>query len=428
MKAVIMAGGKGTRIASVNSKVPKPMIPLEGKPVLQYQVECLKRQGIQEYIFVTGYLGGQIESYFGDGRHMGVSVSYIREDDPLGTAGALYMLQEMIDEDFLLINGDIIFDIDVNRFFKAHRCFGGMATIFVHPNSHPYDSALVVAERNGLVREWLHKEEERTWYQNRVNAGVHMLSPNLFTYLRKKGMLLEPRPLDLDRDILKPLIAEKELYAYYSTEYVKDMGTLERYETVCRDIRLERVAQKNLSRKQKAVFLDRDGTINRYVGFLRNIDDFELLDGAAKAIRMLNEQGYLVVVATNQPVIARGEVSEAELDEIHRKMETLLGKEGAYVDAIYYCPHHPDAGFPGERKEYKIHCECRKPEAGLLFRAAAEFHINLAASWMAGDSENDILAGLAAGCHTAGLYGCAGRDGTFDNLLEFAEFLSRRQE
>lgn len=427
MKAVIMAGGKGTRIASVNSEVPKPMIPLEGKPVLEYQVECLKRQGIREYIFVTGYLGDRIESWFGDGRRFGISVSYIREEYPLGTAGALYMLRNMPDDDFLLINGDIIFDVDINRFSEAHRRCGGMATILVHPNSHPYDSSLVVAGRDGLVREWLHKEEKRTWYQNRVNAGIHILSSKLFTYLRSKNMLSELCPLDLDRDILKPLIDEKELYAYYSTEYVKDMGTPERYESVCRDIRLGRVAQKNLSRRQKAVFLDRDGTINRHVGFLRNIDDFELLNGVARAIRMINEQGFLVIVVTNQPVIARGEISEVELEEIHRKMETLLGAEGAYVDAVYYCPHHPDAGFPGERKEYKVRCQCRKPEPGLLFQAAQEYNIELTDSWMVGDSGNDILAGIAAGCRTAGVYGCPGGNGTFDDLLEFAEFLSRRE-
>lgn len=426
MKAVIMAGGRGTRIEPLGGEVPKPMIPLEGKPVLRYQVECLKRQGISEYIFVTGYLREQIEDYFGDGSRFGVSVSYVREEKPLGTAGALYFLQDMIHEDFLLINGDIIFDIDTDRFCRAHRHFGGLATIFVHPNSHPFDSALVVAGRDGLVREWLHKEDKRTWYQNRVNAGIHMLSPELFAYLRKKGLLLEAKPLDLDRDILKPLIADKGLYAYYSPEYVKDMGTPKRYEAVCRDIRQGRVAAKNLSRPQKAVFLDRDGTINRYVGFLRNIDDFELLDKVPEAVRLLNEQGYLAVVITNQPVIARGEVSETELAEIHRKMETLLGKEGAYVDDIYFCPHHPDAGYPGERREYKIRCRCRKPEPGLLLRAAEEYHIDLASSWMVGDSDSDMQAGLAAGCRTAGVYGCTGKDGAFENLFEFAQFISRR--
>lgn len=426
MKAVIMAGGKGSRIASVNREVPKPMIPLEGKPVLEWQIECLKRQGVQEYIFVTGYLREQIEAYFGDGSRFGISVSYIREETPLGTAGALYMLQDIICDDFLLLNGDIVFDIDIGRFYETHRSCGGLATIFVHPNDHPYDSAVVVAGKDGLVQEWLHREDARTWYQNRVNAGIHMLSPELFVYLRKKGMLLEPEFLDLDRDILKPLIAEKKLYAYCSPEYVKDMGTPERYEAVCRDIRTGNVAAKNLSKPQKAVFLDRDGTINRYVGFLRNINDLELLEKVPEAVRMLNGLGYLAVVVTNQPVIARGEVSENELEEIHRKMETLLGKEGAYVDAVYYCPHHPDAGFPGERREYKIRCQCRKPEPGLLFRAAKEYHIDLASSWMVGDSQSDILAGQAAGCRTAGIYGCKGNDGTFEDLFEFVQFLSGR--
>lgn len=131
----------------------------------------------------------------------------------------------------------------------------------------------------------------------------------------------------------------------------------------------------------------------------------ELLPQAAQAIRKLNEAGWLVILATNQPVLARGEVSEEELTEIHNKMETLLGKEGAYVDAIYYCPHHPDKGFAGERPEYKIECSCRKPKPGLLFRAAQDYHIDLKKSWMVGDSAADMGAGKAAGCKTAGVYG-----------------------
>ena len=153
--------------------------------------------------------------------------------------------------------------------------------------------------------------------------------------------------------------------------------------------------------KQKAIFLDRDGTINKYVGFLRNIDDFELIDGVAEAIRKINESGYLAIVTTNQPVIARGEVSFEELEEIHNKMETLLGKEGAYLDAIYYCPHHPHKGYEGERPELKIECDCRKPKPGMLLNAAADFNIDLSQSWMVGDGENDVKAGLNAGCKTA---------------------------
>ena len=169
------------------------------------------------------------------------------------------------------------------------------------------------------------------------------------------------------------------------------------------DLRSGLVGAKNLRNRQRAVFLDRDGTLNRYVGFLRRLEDFELLPGAAEAVRLLNRAGYLAIVATNQPVVARGEVSLDELREIHNKMETLLGQEGAYLDGIYVCPHHPDRGFPGERTEYKIVCDCRKPKPGLLLQAAEDFHIDLAQSWMIGDSESDLEAGKAAGCRVAAI-------------------------
>lgn len=133
------------------------------------------------------------------------------------------------------------------------------------------------------------------------------------------------------------------------------------------------------------------------MGFLRNIDDFELIEGVAEAIKLINQSGYLAIVVTNQPVIARGEVTWDELNEIHKKMATLLGKEGAYVDGIYICPHHPDKGFEGERPEYKIDCDCRKPKPGLLLQAAKDFNIDLSESYMIGDSHRDVEAGENAG-------------------------------
>ena len=207
--------------------------------------------------------------------------------------------------------------------------------------------------------------------------------------------------MDLDRQLLKPLAGTGKMFCYNSPEYVKDMGTPDRYYSVCEDFKEGRVKGKNLVNKQKAVFLDRDGTINKYIGFLRDIDDFELIDGVASAIKAINASGYLAIVVTNQPVIARGEVSFEELQEIHNKMETLLGEQGAYVDAIYYCPHHPHKGYEGERPELKIECDCRKPKPGMLLQAAKDFNIDLEHSWMIGDGENDIAAGKNAECHTA---------------------------
>jgi D-glycero-D-manno-heptose 1,7-bisphosphate phosphatase len=425
MKAVIMAGGKGTRIASVNSQLPKPMLLVAGKPVLEHQIACLKRQKITEIILVIGHLGDEIKKYFGDGsnnskvtgRPFGVHISYIEEKEPLGTGGALYLLKDTLKEDFLLINGDIIFDVNLEKFFFYHKKRNALATLFTHPNNHPYDSGLIQSDSEGRVIGWFHKEERRLWYRNQVNSGLHVLSPKILEPLHH----LEK--LDLDRNLLRPLIPSGKLYAYFSSEYVKDMGTPDRLHEVEKDILSGKVAARNLSCKQKAVFLDRDGTINKYVGFLTNIDDFKLLPGVAEAIRLINQSGYLAIVATNQPVIARGEITEEQLCEIHRKMETLLGREGAYLNDIFVCPHHPDKGFAGERPEYKVVCNCRKPKPGMLLDAAKKYNIDLKHSFMVGDSESDMGAGSSAGCHVAYI-GDSDRYPSYKNLLAFAETLT----
>ncbi len=416
MKTVIMAGGRGTRISSVASDIPKPMIRIGEKPVLEREIECLRMQGFDDIILTVGYLGDIIRDYFGDGRKFGVRIEYYFEREPLGNAGALFKIRDQLQSDFLLLNGDAIFDVDFNRFVAYHNKRGGLATLFTHPNSHPYDSSLIVADANGAVTQWLNKEDVRPrYYKNRVNAGLHVISPRLLTN--------QPNctKIDLDRNLLKPLAGTGQMFAYDSPEYVKDMGTPERYYGVCRDFAEGIVSAKNLKKKQRAIFLDRDGTVNKYVGFLRNIDDFVLEEGASAAIKKINESGYLAIVITNQPVIARGEVSFGELESIHNKMETLLGAEGAYLDAIYFCPHHPDSGYAGEVKELKIDCDCRKPKPGLILRAAEDFNIDLAHSWMIGDGETDVACGKNAGCKTAQIKGEFGADVSGENLSECVE-------
>lgn len=375
----------------------------------------LKKQNLTDITLIIGHLGHVVETYFGDGSKFGVNISYIRENVPLGTAGALFYLKNQIHESFLLLNGDVIFDVNISLFAQEHEKTGALVTILTHPNSHPYDSGVIVADDIGCVTKWMTKEEKRTWYKNRVNAGLHMISNELLE------RFTEPVKRDLDRDILKPMIQEKRLFVYDSPEYVKDMGTPERYYAVAEDIRNGLVESRNLVNKQKAVFLDRDGTLNEYVGFLKDISDMKLMEGTANAVSLINKSGYLAIVVTNQPVIARGDISFKELSEIHNKMETLLGKEGAYVDDIFFCPHHPDKGFEGERPEFKIACECRKPRPGMLLKAAEKYNIDLENSWMVGDRKSDIDAGKNAGCHTIFLgkpetdYG---QDATADNLLD----------
>lgn len=404
-----MAGGKGTRISSVASDIPKPMIKIEGKPVLEREIECLRNQGYTELIITVSHLANHIINYFGDGSKFGIHIEYFIEETPLGNAGALFKLRDKLDGDFLLLNADSIFDIDFNRFVDYHKEKGGLVTLFTHPNSHPYDSGVLIADLEETVETWLTKEDVRPqWYRNRVNAGLHVINPAVLDIVDvdaekvgavdKSGKVIK---VDLDRQILKPLCGTGRMFCYDSPEYVKDMGTPDRYEAVCVDYREGRVQAKNLKNKQKVIFLDRDGTINKYVGFLQDIEEFELLPGVADAIKAINASGYLAIVVTNQPVIARGEVTYEQLQEIHNKMETLLGMQGAYLDAIYFCPHHPHKGYEGEVTELKIDCDCRKPKPGMLLEATGDFNIDLRQSWMVGDGENDIKAGEAAGCNTA---------------------------
>ena len=412
MKVVIMAGGRGTRIAELFPDIPKPLIPVGGMPILEREIRSLASQGFKDIILTVGYLADKIIAYFGDGSRLDIKIDYFVEETPLGNAGALFQLKEKIGDDpFFLLNADAAFDVDFNRMLDYHKQHGGLVTLFTHPNSHPYDSGLIIADKDGNVEKWLSKEDERPqWYNNRVNAGLHVIDPKVLE-LSQKHLEIDSTTgypkgkVDLDRQILKPLCGTKKMFCYDSPEYVKDMGAPERFHQVEADYKNGVVQAKNLHNKQKAIFLDRDGTINKYVGFLRNIDDFELIEGVSEAIKKINQSGYLAIVVTNQPVIARGEVTWDELHEIHKKMETLLGKDGAYIDGIYICPHHPDKGFEGERPEYKIDCDCRKPKPGLLMQAANDFNIDLSQSIMIGDSDNDVEAGRNAGCKTTVLIG-----------------------
>lgn len=413
MKAVIMAGGGGTRIASVYADIPKPLIPIEGKPVLQYIIENLASQGYRQIMLVLCHMADKIKDYFGNGRQFGVEITYFLESSPLGTAGALACLESSLSDDFFVLNGDVIIDIDFNRLEEYHRSKKGLATILTHPNSHPYDSALIETDQDMAVTRWIEKGSVGGLYYNRVNAGVHVLNRCAIS------PLIPGERSDLDRDVLSRLIDNKKLFAYDSTEYVRDMGTPERLKKVSEDVRNGIVKARNFKNKQRAVFLDRDGTINVYRGLITEPDELELIPGAAEALKRINDSPYLAIIITNQPVIARGDCTEGELALIHKKLQTLLGNEGAFYDALYYCPHHPDKGFAGEVAELKFDCECRKPKPGLLFEAAKKYNIDLKESYMIGDSGRDVQAGMSAGCKSVFIgdkdmgYGCP----VYDSLL-----------
>jgi len=427
MTAVIMAGGTGTRLRSVVSDIPKPMVPVCGKPVLEYQILNLKNHGIIDIILIIGYLGHVIKEYFENGGNFGVNISYVEEQIPLGTAGALYFIKDKVCDNFFFLFGDLMLDIDWQRMLDFHKKKGCKITLFAHPNSHPWDSDLVLMDTKCKVMGLREKNETRDGYfKNCVNAGVYVLSPDVLDDVNT------PEKKDFEKEIVPNAIINSEVYAYCSSEYVKDIGTPDRLQSVSEDLASGLISSKNHRYPQKCIFLDRDGTINRLDGFLNDIDHFKLIDSVSQAIHLINRSSHLCIVVTNQPVIARGECTFEQLQDIHNKMEVLLGDEGAYVDGIFFCPHHPDSGYPGEVKELKFSCDCRKPNIGMLTAASDQYNIDFHCSWFIGDSTVDIQTGKNAGMHTAlVLTGECGRDGKYNcdaditkvSLLEAVKYI-----
>jgi len=327
----------------------------------------------------------------------------------MGTAGGLLKALELLADEVIVLYGDTMLDVDLQRFLNYHRGMRAEATLLAHPNDHPQDSDLLDVDGAGLVQGILpYPHPEGLWFENLVNAAAYVLTKPLLAAYRDQF-----QSGDFAKQLFPLMLAGgRRIAAYRSTEYIKDAGTPERLDKVEADFLSGRVAEWRGARP--AVFFDRDGTLNVDAGFITTAEQLELLPGAAEAVRAVNRAGYLAVVVTNQPVIARGDCTEAGLRLIHNKLETLLGREGAYLDKIYYCPHHPHAGYSGERPELKIECECRKPKPGMIRHAAAEMRIDLARSWMVGDSTFDILAASQAGIRSVLVAtGNGGADGRY---------------
>jgi histidinol-phosphate phosphatase family protein len=411
LQAVILAGGKGSRLLSRSNNLPKPMVPVLGKPLLQYQIELCAKQGITDIQILVEYRSEAIQEYFGDGSSFGVAIEYHKESDPRGTAGALLDIVDSLNDQFLVLYGDTFLDVDFNKMWSFHIDRKADATLFLHPNDHPKDSDLVEVNSQSLITNiYTYPHDSTMWYRNLVNAALYILN---------KSALIEIDIPMQNPDIAKHLFprllkSNKSLYGYISTEYIKDMGTPDRLDCVEQDVISGKVNSLSRGSKKQAFFIDRDGVINQEVNHLSSADQLELIPGVGRAISKINKAGILVVVITNQPVVARGELTEEGLRIVHNKMETLLGHDGAYVDAIYYCPHHPDKGFDGEISELKKECECRKPLPGLIIKAAKELNISLSESWLVGDSTSDILSAKHAGVRSILVRtGYAGRDGKY---------------
>lgn len=387
--AIILAGGKGTRLSPVSGDLPKPMVTIAGVPMIEHQLRLCLVNGFKNILISVGYKKDKIINYFKNGAHLGVNIEYIIEEQELGTGGALQKsLNWNMQSDFLVLYGDIYYDIDLRKFYLYHlnkeeRSF----TALVHPNDHPYDSDIVEMDDQGYIqgiRPYPHSKNLS--YSNLVNAALYVVNRNFL-----QNNLITATKFDIAKDMIPKYLRQSiKLCGYRSSEYTKDAGTPERLKKIELDISKD--VPKRLSRfgSRPAVFLDRDGTLNHDTGHISSPENLTLIDGVGEAIKKLNNAGILAVLITNQPVVARGEVDEIGLKKIHNKLEMELGNFGAYLDMIYYCPHHPDKGFAGERVELKYSCECRKPQIGMIEQACSELGISKDHACFIGDTTIDL--------------------------------------
>lgn len=432
---VILAGGKGTRLAGrLAEGLPKPMAPVAGRPLLEHQIALARRHHFEDVRLLTSHRSEVIEEYFGDGSRFGLSIGYHVDAVPRGTAGAVLEALPDLAERFAILYGDTLLDVDLDRLWRRHEEVAADATLFVHPNDHPYDSDLVAVDEGDRVRAFhAHPHPEGRFFRNLVNAALYIVEKRAL----QSWVDLETK-LDFAHDLFPQMLRQgSRLFAYPSREYIKDMGTPDRLARVEADLASGLVERRAMRNACPAVFLDRDGTLNVEVNRVSSPDQLELIPGVGDAVREINRSGMLSVVITNQPVVARGDCDEEQLRSIHDKLETLIGRDRAYLDAIYYCPHHPDKGFEGERPELKVRCRCRKPGTEMIERATSDLFIDLERSWMIGDTTTDLQTARAAGIRGVLLRtGHAGRDRRwpvladyeFHDLNDAVEFITRDYE
>jgi histidinol-phosphate phosphatase family protein len=411
----ILAGGLGKRLRTLLGDLPKPMIPIAGRPLLEHQIELARRHGFNRIAIFACYKAEVIQDYFGDGSRWGVELTYIIERDPLGTAGAVLDRLDAMADRFLVLYGDTMLNVDLGRLWNAHEAAGGSGTLLLHPNNHPLDSDLVELDADNQITAFHNRPHDPgRCFQNLVNAGLYVLEKRALRDFQATRTL-PGGLLDFGRDVFPALVAGGvPLHGYVSPEFIKDIGTPDRYRWVCAQFEAGIIQRSSLETPQPGVFLDRDGTLieDAMPHGITSPDQVRLLPGVAAAVHQLNQAGVRVAIVTNQPSVAKGMATEADVRMQHNRLETLLGREHAFVDRIYWCPHHPEKGFADERPELKIECDCRKPRTGLIRRAAAELNLDLSESWLIGDTTTDIQTAKNAGVRSVLVRtGYGGKDG-----------------
>ena len=387
-QALILAGGLGKRLGEKSKDCPKPMQLINQEPFLNNLIWNLKRYDIKDIILSIGYLPERFKEYYGTGHNFEVKIRFVQEDKPAGTAGAIKLCESFLDDYFLLINGDTLFDInfhDLAVTFNNGK-IGHLALNFVNDTSRYGEVKLSGKE----IIEFKEKSQNNSGY---INSGVAIFNKSLINFISDQDSSLE-------KDVYPKMIDKKLLSAKKYKSFFLDIGipvTLSEAQSLIPKWR-----------SKSALLLDRDGVINIDYGYVHSMNNFKWISGSRETIKMANDLGILVIVITNQAGIARGLYSEKQFKLFSKEINNELKSFGAHIDATYFCPHHPTEGI----NKYKINCKCRKPKNGLIKKAIHDWKLQKRKCFLIGDKKSDIIAAKRSGIESQQFFYKK------DNLLE----------
>lgn len=379
MLVAILVGGKGTRTKSISKNIPKPFLKINKKTIIERQLFQLRKYK-QIYL-----LSNNLITKFTD-KLSKWNVKVIEETKALGNAGCLKNLQKFND-DILVISGDLIFNFDIERYVNFHKKKKSDVTFLVHPNDHIVDSDVIELDKNSKLIKFHKKPHTRDDIGNLCLAGIMIIKKKILKHIRQNKFQ------DFSKHIFPILIKKKiKIYGYNTREYIKDAGTPKRIKLVRKHLKSIKYLKGSLKKKIPAIFLDRDGVINKEYSNQHYQNPLEIITGSIAALKKINNIGFLAVIVTNQSAVAKGIITIKNLEKDHKKLEFYFGSKGSYFDRIYYCPYHPEKGFKGEIKKYKKNSTWRKPNNGMFKQAIKDLNIDINKSYMIGDRYSDYLA------------------------------------
>ena len=386
-QAVCLVGGRGTRLGSLTDRTPKPLLPVGGRPFLDYIVHEARRFGLERLLLLSGYLSQEIADRYHGQRFGQLAVEVVDEPEPAGTAGALTNAAGRLDETFFLLNGDSFFDCnwlalaqDADRDDWTLR-----ATLAANIEGSRYGRVDLEGDRiRGFRPEGASTQP--------INAGIYLVRRTVLADIRTL-------PCSLEREVL-PVLAERgRLVGRVAEGAFIDIGVPDDF------ARAQALLPSLMQRP--AAFLDRDGILNHDHGYVHRPDQVDWVDGARETVKWLNDAGYYVFVVTNQGGVAHGYYEEQHVHDLHAWMQQELQMRGAHIDAFEHCPFHPN----GVVEKYRSDSELRKPQPGMILKLQRDWSTDPSASFMVGDRDSDVEAAIAAGL--------PGFKFTGGNLLDF---------